>query len=460
MGVSVVLLFGVYIIGAVIFVFATRKCFLQKMTIPQGLALFLLSPPAGYLLAFFINLATSPAVMEETDLGKMVFFAIRNVVIQIAIQGICLALYVKLVKAKNTSLAVFVYICSVMIVPAFMYFTMDRTIVPLLGYAALNFMFYFLVIKSLAKISGEHQVTNAGLFAVLPACSFTFNSAIYVLIMAIYGYTELDSDDVAAIATLLKSEGNEVLEPLKPIVRMCLKTLIYELDALTYTSLFITAILIISFYVIVRNIEYMNEALKAQKEIRALSVEVMEALAHTIDAKDEYTRGHSIRVAGYSKMIAEKMGMSEEECNNIYYMGLLHDIGKIGVPNEIINKPAKLTDEEYDVVKKHPATGSEILAEIKTRPELATGARWHHEKFDGSGYPDHKKAEDIPIEARIIAVADSYDAMTSNRSYRDYLPQDRVRSEIEKNIGTQFDEAPARCMLEIIDEDKDYVLHE
>ncbi|MBR4759555.1 MAG: HD domain-containing protein [Lachnospiraceae bacterium] len=141
-------------------------------------------------------------------------------------------------------------------------------------------------------------------------------------------------------------------------------------------------------------------------------------------------------------------------------MGLLHDIGKIGVPNEIINKPARLTDDEYGVIKKHPMTGFDILAEIKTRPDLATGARWHHERYDGSGYPDHKKGADIPLHARIIAVADSYDAMTSNRSYRKFLPQDVVRDEIEVNIGTQFDEKPAKAMLQIIEEDTEYTLHE
>lgn len=172
------------------------------------------------------------------------------------------------------------------------------------------------------------------------------------------------------------------------------------------------------------------------------------------------TRGHSIRVAKYSRMIAGKMGLSQEQCENIYYMGLLHDIGKIGVPNEIINKPGKLTDEEFGEIKKHPVTGYDILAEIKSRPDLSIGARWHHERIDGKGYPDHKSGEEIPIEARIIAVADSYDAMTSNRSYRNYLPQDVVRSEVEKNIGSQFDEVAAKCMLQIIDEDTEYVLHE
>ena len=141
-------------------------------------------------------------------------------------------------------------------------------------------------------------------------------------------------------------------------------------------------------------------------------------------------------------------------------MGLLHDIGKIGIPNSIINKPDRLTDEEFEIVKKHPVYGYEILSEIKSMPALSTGARYHHERYDGKGYPDGLKGEQIPFLARIIAVADSYDTMTSNRSYRKYLPQDVVRSEIEKNIGTQFDPAPAEAMLKIIDKDKNYMLHE
>jgi len=186
----------------------------------------------------------------------------------------------------------------------------------------------------------------------------------------------------------------------------------------------------------------------------------MEALAHTIDAKDEYTKGHSMRVAIYARMLAKRMGLSLDDCENIYYMGLLHDLGKIGVPNAIINSPTKLTDEEYEVIKTHPGLGFDILSEIRSRPDLVIGARWHHERYDGKGYPDGKSGEDIPLFARIIAVADSYDAMTSTRSYREYMPQDRVRAEIEKNSGTQFDPKVAECMISIIDDDRNYVLHE
>ena len=206
--------------------------------------------------------------------------------------------------------------------------------------------------------------------------------------------------------------------------------------------------------------ELVREIDEYTNSYKTLTTEVMEALAHTIDAKDKYTNGHSFRVAVYSRMLAKELGMSQKDQEDIYYMGLLHDIGKIGIPYVIINKTSKLTDEEYETIKKHPVYGYEILAEIESMPELSIGARYHHERIDGRGYPDGLKGDEIPFMARIIAVADSYDTMTSNRSYRAYLPQDVVREEIEKNIGTQFDEAPARAMLKIIDADKNYMLHE
>jgi len=206
--------------------------------------------------------------------------------------------------------------------------------------------------------------------------------------------------------------------------------------------------------------KYIADIRDASEHERVLTKEVMEALAHTIDAKDKYTNGHSERVAIYSRMIAKQLGLSEKEQDDIYYMGLLHDIGKIGIPNDIINKTTKLTDEEYLLMKNHTVMGYEILSEIDCLPDLRSAARWHHECYDGSGYPDRLTGEDIPFLVRIIAVADSYDAMTSNRSYRKYLPQEVARAEIAKNIGTQFDPRVAECMLKIIDLDTDYSFHE
>ena len=199
---------------------------------------------------------------------------------------------------------------------------------------------------------------------------------------------------------------------------------------------------------------------KRQKEIEKLSIEVTTALSQTIDAKDKYTKGHSNRVAKYSQLLAKTLGEDEKTQENIYYVALLHDIGKIGIPNAIINKPGKLTDEEYEIIKTHPVIGSDILKTISSMPEISIGARSHHERYDGHGYPDGLAGEEIPWIARIIGVADAYDAMTSNRSYRNYLPQDVVRAEIQKCRGIQFDPRVADAMLELIDADKSYLMHE
>lgn len=204
---------------------------------------------------------------------------------------------------------------------------------------------------------------------------------------------------------------------------------------------------------------YKNEQISGRK-VEEMNIQVVSALAAAIDAKDNYTNGHSSRVAEYSKMIAARSGYSKAEQDEIYLMGLLHDVGKIGVPDEVINKPSKLTDEEFELIKKHPVIGNSILGSIKGQPKLATGARWHHERYDGGGYPDGIAGEQIPEEARIIAVADAYDAMTSRRSYREMMPQEKVRSEIEKGMNAQFDPRFARIMLQMIDEDTDYSMRE
>lgn len=202
------------------------------------------------------------------------------------------------------------------------------------------------------------------------------------------------------------------------------------------------------------------EVERKTQEIEGLSLHVVHSLADAIDAKDAYTKGHSGRVADYSREIAKRFGYSAERQEEIYMMGLLHDVGKIGVPDEVINKPGKLTDEEFAKIKTHPGRGARILENIKEMPKLATGARWHHERYDGRGYPDGLSGENIPEEARIIAVADAYDAMTSHRSYRDVIPQEVVKGELEKGSGTQFDPRFAAIMLEIIKEDVDYKLRE
>lgn len=203
-----------------------------------------------------------------------------------------------------------------------------------------------------------------------------------------------------------------------------------------------------------------QEVTEQHKRIKKIFLQVVKALSYAIDAKDTYTNGHSTRVAEYSRRIAGRAGLSVTEQEDIYMMGLLHDVGKIGVPDAIINKTAKLTDEEFSIIKKHSAIGAEILGNITEFPQLAIGARWHHERYDGKGYPDGISGEAIPIEAQIIAVADSYDAMSSTRSYRNVLPQSVIRRELEGGMGTQFSPEFAAIMLTMIDEDTDYQMRE
>ena len=206
--------------------------------------------------------------------------------------------------------------------------------------------------------------------------------------------------------------------------------------------------------------ERTKELKKEKNNSEKLLIELTQALATTIDAKDKYTSGHSRRVAEYSRMLAAALGKSEKEVQEIYLFALLHDIGKIGVPDWIINKQDKLTEEEYAEIKKHPQIGYEILKSISILPNLKNGVRWHHERIDGKGYPDGLSGDNIPEYAKIISVADAYDAMTSHRSYRDSLPQDVVYSEIKNHIGSQFDEKIAEKMLEIIDADQSFQLRE
>ncbi len=184
------------------------------------------------------------------------------------------------------------------------------------------------------------------------------------------------------------------------------------------------------------------------------------AFVGTIDAKDKYTKGHSVRVAKYAKMIARMAGKNEDECRDVYYAALLHEIGKIGISDSILTKERELTEEEYATLKTYPTIGKEILSNITEYPFLSIGAYTHHERYDGKGYPQGLSGEDIPEIGRIIAVADAYDTMTSQRSYRDPIPQQKVREEFVKGMGTQFDPQLTKYMIHMIDLDSEYEMQE
>lgn len=206
--------------------------------------------------------------------------------------------------------------------------------------------------------------------------------------------------------------------------------------------------------------KFQRKERESRERLDELNTNIIRALAYTIDAKDRYTSGHSQRVADYALAIAKRMGKTEEEQKIIYYAGLLHDIGKIRVPEELINKPGGLTEDEFNQIRVHPVSGYHILKDIHEDIRIAYGAKYHHERYDGKGYPNALEGENIPEIARIIGVADSYDAMASDRRYRDALPQEVIRSEFEKGRGTQFDKEIADIMIQMIDEDKDYTMRQ
>ena len=206
-------------------------------------------------------------------------------------------------------------------------------------------------------------------------------------------------------------------------------------------------------------IKEINEKLKdTYDQLESAYMESIETLRYTVEAKDTYTRGHSDRVSEISVLIGKKVGLSEEELRILKIGGLFHDIGKIGIPDNILQKNTKLTDEEYSEIKNHPSIGEHILSNATIFKEMLPIVKHHHERYDGNGYPSRLKGEQIPYLARIAAIADSFDAMTSRRSYRDPLTIDFVRTEFEKCKGTQFDPALTNVFLDIVNHNFDQII--
>ena len=207
----------------------------------------------------------------------------------------------------------------------------------------------------------------------------------------------------------------------------------------------------------IKSIKQMNEIKKINhqladtyEKLEQSYLESIETLRYTVEAKDVYTRGHSDRVSAYSVLIGKKLGLSETDLKTLRIGGLFHDIGKIGVPDSILQKEAVLTDDEYSQIKQHPNIGVHILSNATIFKDILPIVEHHHEKWDGTGYPSRLAGENIPYFARITAIADSFDAMTSRRSYRDSLPMEKVISEFERCRGTQFDPDLDDLFLDIL----------
>ncbi len=214
----------------------------------------------------------------------------------------------------------------------------------------------------------------------------------------------------------------------------------------------------------IKSIEQMNEIKRINGELsetieklEKAYLDSIETLRYTVEAKDPYTRGHSDRVSKYSVLIGKYLGLSDDDLKTLRIGGLFHDIGKIGIPDSILLKESKLTDDEYSEIKNHPSIGAHILCNAEAFKDIIPIVKHHHERFDGKGYPGKLKGEDIPYFARIAALADTFDAMTSKRTYRDGLPLDVVKEEIEDCSGTQFDPEIAKVFLDILNNHYDEI---
>jgi putative nucleotidyltransferase with HDIG domain len=204
-----------------------------------------------------------------------------------------------------------------------------------------------------------------------------------------------------------------------------------------------------------------SSLVKSKVKDKSTTLDLIIALSKSLDSRDSYTAFHSLNVANYAKMIADEMKLSSKQCHDIFIGGLLHDIGKIGVPENILTKPTKLTNEEYNIIKQHPVTGYNTLKHIDNlrKRGILDIILYHHERYDGKGYPEGLVAEQIPIVARITAIADAFDAMTSQRIYRDEREFDYVVNEIRKNKGKQFDPTVADVFLAILEKQGKDILY-
>ena len=200
-----------------------------------------------------------------------------------------------------------------------------------------------------------------------------------------------------------------------------------------------------------------EEPSESNERLERAYLDMVQTLRYTVEAKDTYTRGHSDRVSEYSVLIGEKLGLPEDQIKTLRIGGLFHDIGKIGIPDSILLKPDKLSDDEYSQIKNHPSIGAHILGSAEIFKDIIPIVKHHHERYDGNGYPSRLKGEEIPYIARIAAVADTFDAMTSRRSYRGPIDIEHVKEEIKRCEGTQFDPQIAEVFLDILNNDYDKI---
>ena len=269
-------------------------------------------------------------------------------------------------------------------------------------------------------------------------------------------YTDIPAGSHRFFVSILEGDTGKVIE--SNSYKVIMEDHIYDHGYFMFYMLFVAALVLIwiTWFVarvrMQRTLAIQNLHIEMAEKQLQMGNQTILAIARAVDAKDENTSQHSKRVSEYAVMIAKRMGLPDEECANLKKSALLHDIGKIGIPDSILNKPGRLTDEEYAIMKSHTVRGANILKEFTLIDHIVEGAQFHHEKYDGTGYPEGLKGKDIPLYGRIIGVADAFDAMTANRVYRKKLDFDYVINELKRCRGTQFDPEILDVFLELIDD--------
>lgn len=402
----------------------------ESSRVKKFIRYFLLSPLSAYILSSFIY-----AIVGKTS---PVIRALGGDAVMYIVSFMYLIIYQRIVSKKgNRILGIYIYIVFFLLQSSFTYIFENVWFVifnQILLTTIISIVVYRITKKYIGAIDQNKLSMTSGNKTML-IIPFTA-SAIKLTQSVVYGILVYNNSGVVSEWLDNFSAYNAVIGNIILIMMIC------------FTSMMFRAIAM--------QTQLANDASQYKK----LSEQSLLAITRAVEAKDLYTKGHSERVAKYSEMIARKMGYSDDDAKTLYIMALMHDVGKIGIPDAIINKPGALTDEEFKIVKSHPVIGADILKEVDAFEKISEIALNHHERVDGKGYPNGLTGNEISDEVAIVSVADAYDAMTSRRSYRDIMGQAEVRAEIKKGIGTQFKKQQAEAMLEIIDADKSYELHQ
>lgn len=402
----------------------------ESSRVKKFIRYFLLSPLSAYILSSFIY----------TIVGKIspVIRALGGDVVMYIVSFMYLIIYQRIVSKKgNRILGIYVYIVFFLLQSSFTYIFENVWFVifnQILLTTIISIVVYRITKKYIGAID-QNKLSMTSENKTMLIIPFTA-SAIKLTQSVVYGILVYNNSGVVSEWLDNFSAYNAVIGNIILIMMICFTSMMFRAMAM--------------------QTQLANDASQYKK----LSEQSLLAITRAVEAKDLYTKGHSERVAKYSEMIAKKMGYSDDDAKTLYIMALMHDVGKIGIPDAIINKPGALTDEEFEIIKSHPVIGADILKEVDAFEKISEIALNHHERVDGKGYPNGLTGNEISDEVAIVSVADAYDAMTSQRSYRDIMEQAEVRAEIKKGIGTQFKKQQAEAMLEIIDADKSYELHQ